>query len=219
MNRLFLAALAILAAATWGIAQNVTMPPPAGTVAVLCAYNSSPATITTANVGFINCDVNGNVKTVASGTPSGTQDVNLKQVGGATVQQGHGVAASAIRVELPTDGTGIVGLIPGTTIAVPSVATGGASFLRIAAGQATTIVKASPGTLYSICLNSAATATNTTNIYDNVSSVGLVIGTPAVTTATVPTCLTYGPAGLAFANGLTIITAAANGGDMTVTYK
>lgn len=96
--------------------------------------------------------------------------------------------------------------------------TGGASFLRIAPGQATTTVKSGAGTLYAITLNSAATATNTTTIYDNTAGSGTIIGVPAVTTATVPTTLSYGP-GLAFATGLTIVTATANGGDMTVVYK
>lgn len=96
---------------------------------------------------------------------------------------------------------------------------GGASFLNIAAGQATTTVKSGAGTLYTIVLNSAATATNTTTIYDNTAASGTVIARPAATTATVPTTLNYGPAGLAFATGLTIITATANGSDMTVIYK
>lgn len=100
-----------------------------------------------------------------------------------------------------------------------AVATGGASFLNIAAGQATTVVKSGAGTLYALVLNSAATATNTTIMYDNTAGSGTAIGRPAVTTATVPTTLTFGAAGLAFATGLTIVTATANGGDMTVIYK
>lgn len=36
------------------------------------------------------------------------QSVNLTQVAGASVATGHGTAAGAIRVELPTDGTGLV---------------------------------------------------------------------------------------------------------------
>lgn len=99
----------------------------------------------------------------------------------------------------------------GTTVGVASF-----NFLNIPAGIATTVVKASSGTLHSIILNSAATATNTTIVYDHPSGVGTVIGRPAVTTATVPTTLIYD---LAFANGLTIITATANGGDMTICYK
>ena len=90
------------------------------------------------------------------------------------------------------------------------------SFLNIVAGQATTVVKASAGTLHSIVFNSAATATNTTIIYDHPSGVGTVIGRPAVTAVTSPDTVIYD---LAFANGLTIITATANGGDMTVVYS
>lgn len=50
---------------------------------------------------------------VAGGSGAGTGDVNLKQVGGATVKTGAGTASGAQRVELPTDGTGKVGLIAG----------------------------------------------------------------------------------------------------------
>lgn len=95
----------------------------------------------------------------------------------------------------------------------------GHSFLNIAAGQATTVVKASAGRLFAIVLNSAAAASNTTVVYDNTAASGTVIGRPAATTATIPTTITYGPYGLAFATGLTIITGTANGSDMTVIYK
>lgn len=46
----------------------------------------------------------------------GTEDVNIAQVAGATVATGHGTAAGALRVELPTDGTGVVGLNAGSAI-------------------------------------------------------------------------------------------------------
>jgi hypothetical protein len=102
----------------------------------------------------------------------------------------------------------------------PSAATtGGATYTHIAAGTATTVIKASAGTLYAINFNSAATATNTTNVYDNASGAGTVIATPAATTVTLPISMAFGPAGVAFANGLTIITATANGSDMTVVWK
>lgn len=119
---------------------------------------------------------------------------------------------------LATDSTGALKVVGTGTFAVQSgaAATGGYSYLNIVAGQATTVVKASAGTLHSIVLNSAATATNTTTIYDNATGVGTIIGKPAVTTATVPTTLIYD---IAFALGLTIITATANGGDMTICYK
>lgn len=42
--------------------------------------------------------------------------VNLAQVAGATVTTGSGTATGAIRVELPTNGTGVVGLAAGTNV-------------------------------------------------------------------------------------------------------
>lgn len=63
-----------------------------------------------------SCDASGNLRVTATISPSGTQNVNLTQVGGAAVAQGGGVAAPAVRVELPTDGTGVVGLNAGTKV-------------------------------------------------------------------------------------------------------
>lgn len=42
------------------------------------------------------------------------QSVNLSQVGGGTTATGNGTAAGSLRVALPTDGTGVVGLNSGT---------------------------------------------------------------------------------------------------------
>lgn len=49
-------------------------------------------------------------------TPGTTNLVaaDIIKVAGSAIAQGHGVAATALRVELPTDGTGVVGLIAGT---------------------------------------------------------------------------------------------------------
>jgi len=47
---------------------------------------------------------------------AGALSSNLTQVAGATIAQGNGTAASAIRVALPTDGTGVVGLNAGTNL-------------------------------------------------------------------------------------------------------
>lgn len=79
-------------------------------------YNSSLPSLSNKQVGEIQLDANGNLKVVASGTPSGTQDVNITQVAGASVATGHGTAAGSLRVELPTDGTGVVGLNAGSAI-------------------------------------------------------------------------------------------------------
>jgi hypothetical protein len=90
------------------------------------------------------------------------------------------------------------------------------NYVHIAAGQATTVVKGSPGFLHAVCFNSAATATNVTTIYDNASTSGNVIAIPNAVAATVPNCITYD---LKAALGIVIITGTANGSDMTVSYR
>jgi len=171
------------------------------------------------------CQASNPLAVSATITPSGTQNVNLTQILSA--------APSLTNPLWVTPATGASFAVTGTffqatqpvsiaaTVATSSAssATGGASYAYIAAGQATTAVKASAGTLYSICFNSAASATNVTTVYDNPSTSGTVIAIPNAVAATVPTCLQYGPAGIAFANGLTIITTTANGANMTVSYK
>lgn len=121
-------------------------------------------------------------------------------------------------------GSAIVGKVgidqttPGTTnaVSVPAVATGGYSFVNIAAGQATTTVKSGAGTLHAIVFNGPATATSTMVMYDNTADSGTVIGRPLATAVVMPVTVIYD---LAFGTGLTIITATANGADMTVIYK
>lgn len=95
-------------------AQVITNPPIA--VPIGCAYNTSPVTLTNGQAGWVQCNNAGALVISGSITPSGTQDVNLAQVAGATVATGAGTAAGSVRVELPTDGTGKVGLNAGSAI-------------------------------------------------------------------------------------------------------
>lgn len=89
-------------------------------------------------------------------------------------------------------------------------------YKHVAAGQATTVIKATRGVLRSIIFNGPATASNVTTIYDNATGSGTVIGVPLTTGFTLPTKIDYN---VAFANGLTIITATANSADMTFVYE
>lgn len=137
---------------------------------------------------------------------------NIATINGVVPLMGNGVTGTgAQRVTVASDNTAFP-----VNAQLLAATTGGYSFLHIAAGQATTNVKSGAGTLHSIVLNSAATATNVTTVYDSTAASGTVIAIPAVTTATVPTALIFD---IAFATGLTISTTTANGGDMTVTYK
>jgi hypothetical protein len=91
----------------------------------------------------------------------------------------------------------------------------GWSYKHIVAGQATTVVKTTAGVLHAIVFHAAATATNVTTIYDGVDANGFVIGIPAATAVTFPTTVIFD---LSFTQGLTIVTATANGCDMTIVY-
>lgn len=133
------AALFGLLLASAAQAQSVTMPPPAGTVAILCVYNTSPPTLITTNVGFVQCDSTG--KLIVSGGGGGGGAVTIAD--GADVAQGakndaaySGSGDSTVVAALkgmyaliggpiPT-GTNIIGKVgidqttPGTTNAISS---------------------------------------------------------------------------------------------------
>jgi hypothetical protein len=92
----------------------------------------------------------------------------------------------------------------------------GAKFLNIAAA-ATTVVKASPGILHRIVVNTAL-ANGTITIYDNASAAsGTKLGTLTVPAAVLLNHFVL-EFGCAFANGLTIVGGTANI-DFTVVYS
>lgn len=111
--------------------------------------------------------------------------VNLAQVAGVTTPVGHGVAATALRVELPTDGTGVVGLntgsnvigkvsidqtTPGTTNATQEIAgtTGGTSSYHViaAASDNHVVIKNGAGQVYSLDATSIHTTYQYVRLYD-----------------------------------------------------
>lgn len=79
--------------------------------------------------------------------------------------------------------------------------------------QTTTIIKAGPGVLHTVCVNTPA-ATGTATIYDNTAGSGTKIGL-ITSFASVLGCFTYD---VAFVNGLTIVTATASP-DFTVSWR
>lgn len=81
MKCIALAAIALVALAASASAQVI--PPGTNPVPVGGAYNSSPPTCVSGSGCWFQVDVNGNLKVAISGTPSGTQDVNIKQIQGA----------------------------------------------------------------------------------------------------------------------------------------
>lgn len=160
----------------------------------------------------------------ASITPGGTQDVNLTQTGGVAVARGHGTAATALRVELPTDGTGVVGLNAGSAIVgkvgidqtTPGTTNGvtltGDSYSHITTATTTT-VKNSPGTVKKIVVNSLGTVASTITLKDN-----------ATTIAIIDSLSTTGRTGtydynIACATSIVVVTTGTVAPDITVTYQ
>jgi len=138
--------------------------------------------------------------TCANVGTAGSPSTNALTVQAVTL--GHGTAANAMRVELPTDGTGVVGLNAGSNLVggvniVDSAGTNKAgvdaahNVLTSDGGTATVVitassagaVKATPGRLCRVLTTSLATAA--VNIYDNTNAAsGTILATvPATTVA------------------------------------
>lgn len=102
-----------------------------------CTYNSAGVTLANGQQAAVQCGSDGTLKISGTVSPSGTQSVNIAQVAGVTVPTGNGTAATAMRVTLPTDGTGVVGLNAGSNL-IGNVGVGQAT---ATAGQSGPIVQ------------------------------------------------------------------------------
>lgn len=71
MKKLSAALLLYLGLACAALAQSVSWPPPSGTIAFLCVYNTSPPTLTNGQVGFAQCDSTGKIITSGGGGGGG----------------------------------------------------------------------------------------------------------------------------------------------------
>lgn len=140
MSKLWLA----LVLATLGLApaQAQDLSPPTPPVSVNGAYNASPKTCTDGHGCWLQTDVNGNLKTVSSGTPSGTQDVNVVGVGGNAVTttvpvSGTVTAAQATAASLNATvvGTGTFATQSAITAASGAIASGAVASGAFASGS------------------------------------------------------------------------------------
>lgn len=103
-------------------------------------------------------------------------------------------------------------LIPASACAQSALPTGTAR--AHINSNATTTIKAAPGTLYQVCINTKGATANVATIYDNTAGSGTVIGVLDTTSQVV--CMTYNTA---FVTGLTVVTATGTAADLTVTYR
>lgn len=75
MRKLIAAVFISLGLASAASAQQVSMPPPAGTIAILCAYNAVLPSVTTGQVAYAQCDSNGRLITSAGGGGASTVSI------------------------------------------------------------------------------------------------------------------------------------------------
>lgn len=90
---------------------------------------------------------------------AGEASVDVAKISGAAVPLGHGLAATAIRIELPTDGTGVVGLNAGSNLVGGVEIYDGAGVNKLAvsvAGEASADIKKIGGS--ALALGQAAMA-------------------------------------------------------------
>jgi hypothetical protein len=105
------------------------------------------------------------------------------------------------------------GLLTALAISGASAQVVHTSYVNIT-GQVTTVVKAAPGILTILCLNTP-TATSVITLFDNTSAAGTKIGTITVPATPQPVCMPYN---VNFQIGLTINVATASS-DITVGYQ
>lgn len=104
--------ISLLLLATWLAAGSLYAqgPTPTGIVVAACAGSA----LTAGQPYYMTVDTTGSV--CAKNTPNGTQDVNVKQIGGNATAVGNGTTSTGtIRVTLSSDSTGVVRLTDGTT--------------------------------------------------------------------------------------------------------
>lgn len=88
-------------------AQVATWPPPAGAIAVLCVYNTSPPTLSNTNVGFAQCDNKGKLALGAGTSIIGTVAIDQTTPGttnGVQINAGSAIIGN-VGVDQTTPGT------------------------------------------------------------------------------------------------------------------
>jgi len=229
---------------TWNlnnISGTVSLPTGAATAANQSTANGSLSSIVTNTTGLATAaaqtTANGylsNISAAALDTTPAT--VNITQIAGASVPVGSGAAATAMRVELPNDGTGKVGLNAGSALigGVKLTDTGGTTnaTVKAASTQAattdTSLVVAQSPNANTLCTSSVAISqTASTDVLTltnrgHICSIILVSDTAQfinVITGTGTVCATGGAAligSTTAGNGLSV---SANGGFSAVSDR
>lgn len=149
---------------------------------VVSACGTPPVTYTAGQAYPQTQDTNGNACSAATVTPGGTQDINLKNVNGATVNVGAGAAGTGTqRVTTSTDSTiGTVTSVTSATVVQPT----GTNLHAVLDTTSTTAVTQATGTNLHAVLDTTSTTAVTQATGTNLHAVLDTTSTTAVTQAT-----------------------------------
>lgn len=184
-----------------GVANTVTLAAGTAAVGTIAVSGTVPVSGTVAVSG--TSAVSGTVGISAGAATIGAlvanQSVNLTQVAGATAATGHGVAATALRVELPTDGTGVVGLAAGVanvgSVVVSSgtvVNNGGSVTLVGTSAISGTVAATQSGTWTGVTITPSGTQTVGGQAASGATAAGNPLRTGARAATASPTAVTDG---------------------------
>lgn len=187
------ATLAVTQSGTWNVGTVTTLTT-CSTVTSLTQFNGVAITLNkgSSDAGTLRVSLGDGSQTI--GALTANQSVNLAQVAGATTATGHGTASGAVRVELPTDGTGVLaGVTTVTTVSAVTAITnalpagtnnigqvclapqtsGGLSTYSVissgAANQDSAAVKGSAGQVYGYSLFNTTASARYVKLYNKAS--------------------------------------------------
>lgn len=195
-------------------ANNAT--PTVNPLAVAGLYSTNPTTLTNGAIGRLQLDSRGNLKVNIFGNNS----VNAVVAGTSADNTALGVALNVNSVGMIYDGSTsdmarAISASFGSSVGVAAVEEAGAPFVRIATNTTTNGIKSGAGILHKVVINTKGAAANTLTLYDNTTATGTVIA--IIDTVNINSqALLYD---LAFATGLSAITATGTAADITIVYR
>lgn len=178
-------------------AQPVTMPPPAGTQAILCVYNAAPPSLTTGNIAFAQCDINGKLIVSGAGTAwsntnkvipwDGTNNVTVKPASTAPL-----ATDTSLVVGLNPNSPGIITLGPALPAnSVPTIPS--SQYPGNALGVAAAITASQTGTTGATTATLAAVSNRTTYVcgFTITSDATAALAGTATVTGTITGTMSY----------------------------
>lgn len=187
-------------------------------VAVGGIYRATQPTYTDLDRAQAQFDVNGNLRiTPMVGTTAAAASTTNGDLLGTSGTANNPVVNSVGRLAGATafERARSIGGSFGSGTGVAAVESAGSPYVHISTNASTNAIKSGAGILHKVCVNTKGASANVATVYDSLTATGTVIAVIDTTTANVA-CMNFD---LAFATGLSVLTATGTAADLTVTYR